>query len=249
MTSFALKIIALISMFCDHFGDAFFKHFSFLNLIGRIAFPIFAFQISEGFIHTKSIKKYFLRLGIFALISQIPFSLFSTKFLKASPFSLNVFFTLLIGLLGIYLFDYITKKYESSVNKSNINEVCSDIKKIKAKSFLSNFIGFIIVILLAYIAELLNTDYGFWGVIVVFMFYVLKGKKLVTALTFFALCVIKYLPELILSNFHIIYISLALCTFLPIIFINEYNGKQGIKVKYLLYIFYPLHLLLLYLLF
>ena len=119
----------------------------------------------------------------------------------------------------------------------------------KVKQFLSNFIGFVIVILLAYVAEILNTDYGFWGVIVVFMFYVLKGKKLVTALTFFALCVIKYLPELILSNFHIIYISLALCTFLPIIFINEYNGKQGIKVKYLLYIFYPLHLLLLYLLF
>ena len=249
MTSFTLKIIALVSMFCDHFGDAFVKNFSFLNLIGRIAFPIFAFQISEGFIHTKNIKKYFFRLGIFALISQIPFSLFVYKFLQASPFSLNVFFTLFIGLIGIYLFDNIDKAYKLSINESNINGVSSDTKKIKVKQFLSNFIGFVIVILLAYVAEILNTDYGFWGVIVVFMFYVLKGKKLVTALTFFALCVIKYLPELILSNFHIIYISLALCTFLPIIFINEYNGKQGIKVKYLLYIFYPLHLLLLYLLF
>lgn len=241
MTSFTLKIIALVSMFCDHFGDAFVKNFSFLNLIGRIAFPIFAFQISEGFIHTKNIKKYFFRLGIFALISQIPFSLFAYKFLQASPFSLNVFFTLFIGLLGIYLFDYIDKMFN--------NDLSSDTKKIKSKQFLSNFIGFVIVILLAYVAEILNTDYGFWGVIVVFMFYVLKGKKLVTALTFFALCVIKYLPELILSNFHIVYVLLALCTFLPIIFINEYNGKQGIKLKYLLYIFYPLHLLLLYLLF
>lgn len=259
MTSFTLKIIALISMFCDHFGDAFVKHFSFLNLIGRIAFPIFAFQISEGFLHTKNIKKYFFRLGIFALISQIPFSLFSTKFLNASPFSLNVFFTLFIGLLGIYLFDYITKMYKSkiaganinssSTNITNINEVSSDTKKIKSRQFLINFIGLIIVILLAYIAEILNTDYGFWGVIVVFMFYILKGKKLATALTFFALCIIHYLPELILSNFHIAYILLALCTFLSIIFINEYNGKQGIKVKYLLYIFYPLHLLLLYFIF
>lgn len=241
MTSFTLKIIALVSMFCDHFGDAFVKNFSFLNLIGRIAFPIFAFQISEGFIHTKNIKKYFFRLGIFALISQIPFSLFAYKFLQASPFSLNVFFTLFIGLLGIYLFDYIDKMFN--------NDLSSDTKKIKSKQFLSNFIGFVIVILLAYVAEILNTDYGFWGVIVVFMFYMLKGKKLVTALTFFALCIIKYLPELILSNFHIVYVLLALCTFLPIIFINEYNGKQGIKLKYLLYIFYPLHLLLLDLLF
>ena len=255
MTSFALKIIALISMFCDHFGDAFLMRFSFLNLIGRIAFPIFAFQISEGFIHTKNIKKYFLRLGIFALVSQIPFSLFSTKFLNASPFSLNVFFTLFIGLLGIYLFNYITKMYkskitdvnidQSSTNLTNINEVSSDTKKIKVEQLLSNFIGFVVVILLAYIAEILNTDYGFWGVIVVFMFYILKGKKLATALTFFALCILHYLPELILSNFHIAYISLALCTFLPIVFINEYNGKQGIKIKYLLYIFYPLHLLFL----
>ena len=249
MTGFTLKIIALISMFCDHFGDAFIKHFTFLNLIGRIAFPIFAFQISEGFIHTKNIKKYFFRMGIFALISQIPFSLFSTKFLNASPFSLNVFFTLSIGLLGICLFDYITKMYKSCVNEPNINKVSSNTKEIKLKQFLSNFIGFIIVILLAYIAELLNTDYGFWGVIIVLMFHVLKGKKLATFLIFLALCIIHYLPELILSNFHIAYISLSLCTFLPIIFISEYNGKQGIKIKYLLYLFYPLHLILLYLIF
>ena len=71
MTSFVLKIIALITMFCDHFGDAFIGHTSALNVIGRIAFPIFAFQISEGYIHTKNIKKYIARLLIFAIISQI----------------------------------------------------------------------------------------------------------------------------------------------------------------------------------
>ncbi len=114
MTSFALKIIAIVSMFCDHFGDAYIGSFSFFNLIGRIAFPIFAFQISEGFIHTKSIKKYFLRLGIFALISQIPFWLFVHKFLGTNDLSLNVFFTLFLGLLGIYLYDYIVKLFQKS---------------------------------------------------------------------------------------------------------------------------------------
>lgn len=118
MTSFALKIIAIVSMFCDHFGDAYIGSFSFFNLIGRIAFPIFAFQISEGFIHTKSIKKYFLRLGIFALISQIPFWLFAHKFLGTNDLSLNVFFTLFLGLLGIYLYDYIVKLFQKS--NSNI---------------------------------------------------------------------------------------------------------------------------------
>ena len=116
MTSFALKIIALITMFCDHFGDAFLGHFSIFNLIGRFAFPIFAFQISEGYMHTRNIKKYFLRLSVFALISQIPFSLFSHKFLHSSILSLNVFFTLLLGLLAIYLFDFIVKTFKEKSN-------------------------------------------------------------------------------------------------------------------------------------
>ena len=60
MTSFVLKIIALITMFIDHLGYAIYGKFSYLNYIGRIAFPIFAFQISEGFVHTKNIKKYFI---------------------------------------------------------------------------------------------------------------------------------------------------------------------------------------------
>ena len=241
MTSFSLKIIALITMFCDHFGDAYLGHFSFLNLIGRLAFPIFAFQISEGYMHTRNIKKYFLRLSVFALISQIPFSLFSYKFLHSSVLSLNVFFTLLLGLLAIYLFDFIVKTFKEKSNNLKFAQ-----KYSQAYSFINVFLGFIIVIILAYVAELINADYGFWGVIVVFMFYILKNKKLITTITFFVLCVIKYLASLMQSNFHILYILIILFTFLPIIFINSYTGKQGIKLKYLLYIFYPVHLLLLY---
>lgn len=92
-SSFALKIIAVICMLCDHLGDAIIKPFSFFNVIGRIAFPIFAFQITEGYIHTKDLKKYFKRLIIFAILSQIPFMLFLSTF--TSPFTLNIFFTLL----------------------------------------------------------------------------------------------------------------------------------------------------------
>ena len=58
MTSFVLKIIAMVSMFIDHLGTSYFHNTTIMNLIGRIAFPIFAFQISEGFIHTKNLKKY-----------------------------------------------------------------------------------------------------------------------------------------------------------------------------------------------
>ena len=246
MTSFILKIIALISMFCDHFGDAYLKHFSILNLIGRIAFPIFAFQISEGYTHTKNVKKYFFRLGIFALISQIPFSLFLYKFLDSSPLSLNVFFTLFFGLLSIYLYDYINKLFDKC-NKNKYNS--ENINSSNSVFRLDIILGLIIVLLIAYIAKLLNTDYGAWGVILVFAFYIFRNKKMLRLIAFALLVFIKYLPSLIQSNFHYIYILMSIATFLPILFIDLYNGKQGKKIKYLLYLFYPIHLLLLYLIF
>ena len=106
MTSFVLKIIALISMLSDHLGYIIFGRFSFMNCIGRLAFPIFAFSITEGFNHTKNLKKYLYRLSIFAIVSQIPFMLFMSTF--TSRFSLNILFTLLLGLIAISIYDKAT---------------------------------------------------------------------------------------------------------------------------------------------
>ena len=266
MTSFTLKLIAIITMFIDHFGYAIMGQFSFFNLFGRLAFPIFAFQISEGFIHTKSVKKYFFRLIIFALISQIPFSLFTYYIVHANPYTLNVFFTLIFGLTSIYLYDLIIKLfdkiYNDRINKSNESTIGNtskhNVQKFdtqKSNSNFSNFVfielfgvvfGIIIACALAYCADFLNTDYGFWGVIVVFAFYVFKKNKIISTIIFFLLCIAKYLIPFIQSGFNYLYILLCLSTFASICFINSYNGKQGKKIKYLLYIFYPLHLLLLY---
>ena len=102
MSSFVIKIIAIISMIFDHASDAIIGHFSFFNLIGRIAFPLFCFQLVNGFKHTKNIYKYMLRLIIFGIISQIPFSIF-IYFYSGSFITLNIFFTLALGLLAIYL--------------------------------------------------------------------------------------------------------------------------------------------------
>jgi len=114
MSSFVLKLIAVFTMACDHFSYLIFGKFSFLNIIGRIAFPIFAYQITEGYIHTHSLKQYFLRLFMFALISQIPFMLFLS--IISSGFHLNIFFTLLLGLLSILIFDKLDKlKYKNNI--------------------------------------------------------------------------------------------------------------------------------------
>lgn len=237
MTSFILKIIAMSTMFCDHFGYALFHHFSFFNYIGRIAFSIFAFQISQGFKYTKNLKNYCIRLLSFALISQIPFSLYIHKFLPNSSSGLNIFFTLLLGLLAIIIYNYFETQDSKEFNY-----------KILGISY-KYTLGIMFVLFVAYLGELIHVDYGFLGIIVIFSFYLFRNNKLATAISYILICSCKYGFNILMYGFHIEYIYLMLATMLPIIFILLYNGKQGHKIKYLLYLFYPLHLLALYLIF
>ena len=237
MTSFILKIIALSTMFCDHFGYALFHHFSSLNYIGRIAFPIFAFQISQGFKYTKNLKKYCIRILAFALISQIPFSLYLHKFLPSSDSTLNIFFTLFFGLGAIIIYNHFEKQESKEYNY-----------KILGASY-KYILGLMFVLFIAYIGELIHVDYGFWGVIVIFSFYLFRNNKIATAISYIAICACKYGFNILQYGFYIEYIYLMLATISPIILISLYNGKQGYKIKYLLYLFYPLHLLALYLIF
>lgn len=79
-SAYHLKIIAIFAMLIDHIAWAFVPLESALgqimHIIGRLTAPIMCFFIAEGFYHTKNIKKYALRLGIFALISHIPYNYF-----------------------------------------------------------------------------------------------------------------------------------------------------------------------------
>ena len=95
MSSFTLKILAIIFMTIDHIGFTLFPSNLLLRYIGRLAFPIFAFQMGNGFYHTKNKEKYIFRMLIFTVISQIPFWLHLTSAipnhemrLQLGPFSL-----------------------------------------------------------------------------------------------------------------------------------------------------------------
>lgn len=210
-------------MLCDHTGDAFIGHFSFLNLIGRISFPIFAFQIVQGYIHTSNLKKYMLRLFIFACISQIPFMLFLSTF--NDSYYLNIFFTLVLGTIALCGYDKIKNKY----------------------------LGISFVILILIIAHFVHVDYSAYGVAIIFLFYVFntefKDKKIIMCLTFALITILKYLPNIInYPNSSIVYLNCILFTCISLIPICLYNGKQGPKAKYLFYAFYPVHLFILYIL-
>lgn len=85
--------------------------YTIMRMIGRVAFPIFCFLLVEGFLHTHDVKKYAMRLGLFALLSEIPFDLaFSSKILEFNY--QNVFFTLFIGLLMMIAYRAVEEKEE-----------------------------------------------------------------------------------------------------------------------------------------
>jgi len=217
MTSFLLKIIGVITMLSDHIGDAILGKFSFFNLIGRIAFPIFAFQAVQGYIKTKNFKKHMIKLFIFGCISQIPFMLFLSTF--TFQFSLNIFFTFFLGLLALYIYD-----------------------KCKNKT-----LGFVAVILISLLGGFIHVDYGTFGILLIFVFYFFKDKKLLMALSVISLCFAHYSQNIIhFPTLTSHYLTCALFTCLSLIFILFYNKKEGPKAKYFFYIFYPLHLLILY---
>lgn len=121
-----------------------------LRGVGRIAFPIFCFLLVEGFCHTRDVKKYALRLGIFCLISEVPFDL---AFLGSPVYLLyqNVFFTLLLGLLGIWALQYFTGE--------------------------KRFLGTLIALALAILAGFLHTDYATFGVVFIEVLYLLRERK------------------------------------------------------------------------
>lgn len=214
-----LKVIAVVSMLIDHIGycllsqnpiplfTAFGKTVSLYylsRLIGRMAFPLFAFLLVEGFLHTHSRMRYAIGLGVFALLSELPHDLM----MRGELFywrSQNIFFTLLIGLLGVWL-----------------------IERIAEKPWL-RLLGLIAL----YLAALLShCEYGVQGFCFILLLYALRERPVLRAIIGmgFLTAVWKTAPA---------YISIAL-----------YNGKRGFirgkALKYAFYLFYPVHLLVLY---
>ena len=104
LSAAALHILAMTFMLMDHLWATLLSSQMWLTHVGRLAFPIFAFLAVEGYFHTRSFKRYALRMLLFAVLSEVPFDLMygGTVFY---PVHQNVIWTLLLGLLGIRLME------------------------------------------------------------------------------------------------------------------------------------------------
>ncbi|MDF2558538.1 MAG: hypothetical protein K0R71_2366 [Bacillales bacterium] len=101
-----IKLIAIISMTIDHIGFILFPEHNFLRIIGRIAFPLFAFQIGIGYLYTRNFSNYIMRIFSYGFLIQIAFILANLFLnLQADALYLNIFFTLGLGLMAIYFYD------------------------------------------------------------------------------------------------------------------------------------------------
>lgn len=100
MTGFQLKLLAMLAMTADHIGAVFFPEIPLLRWIGRLAMPVLCFFIGEGLRHTRSPRRYLLRLTGFALLSELPFDL--TFYGGIEWGHQNVYFTLALGLLALW---------------------------------------------------------------------------------------------------------------------------------------------------
>ncbi len=213
-----LKVIAAVTMMLDHTGMILFPRIEVFRLIGRIAFPLFAFFIAEGCRYTHNKRKY---LGTILLLGLI----FHAVFVLATGQTMfNIFITFSFSIILIYFLQKVKKELEEGTWHNKILSVIL-------------FFGMLIFTYL--FTGCFQVDYGFSGImlpVIVSLFDGLwKRKAAFLAGTF-----------LLVVSIHTYFQSFCLLA-VPILFL--YNGTRGkYKMKYFFYVFYPVHLTILFLL-
>ena len=133
------------------------------DIIGRIAFPIFAFLLVEGFFKTRSRAKYLATLLVFGVISEVPFDLFTTKQFFEPNWN-NIMFTLALVLVTIWMIDVLKKKME------------------KFPKILWFLLSFVILAVMCLIAAILSLDYDYHAILIVYFFYIFYNKPILSSI-------------------------------------------------------------------
>lgn len=231
LNSTTLRILAMALMLLDHLWATVIPGNDWMTYLGRLAFPIFAFQAAEGYAHTRDFSRYCRRLLVFGLISEIPFNLMIIGS-PIFPFHQNVMFTLLLGLLS-----------------------CRQIDLLRSDNSMGNLVKRIALLALILLGSILTfPDYGMMGVMTVIVFHVFRnvpGAKIGQLALMIAIHVFSYegqvLPlfggavEFPVQGF-------AVLALIPIWLYNGEKGPGGKAFQYAAYAFYPVHMLLLWML-
>lgn len=231
-----LKIIAMVSMLVDHTAAFFLTYarplyhggteafchaeevYQIMRQIGRTAFPIFCFLLVEGFFHTHSRVGYLKRMVIFSLLSEIPFDLAIQGRMISLKYQ-NVILTLTIGLLMMMVLDQISRKMGELLREP----------KLHSLSLLKGCIAYIAAgMFFVVLGELVHCDYGGKGIVLILILYCLRNQRIYA-------CIVGYLS----------FLWEAFC-FPAFLLISLYDGRRGLKLKYFFYLFYPIHILILY---
>lgn len=219
----ALKGIAAALMLTDHVGAILLPQVPVLRCVGRLAFPIFAFFIAEGYAHTRDFGRYFRRLAILSVVSEIPFNLEN-----GAVFDLtrqNVLFTFCLALLTL-----------------------RGLEALGRERGFGRWAGCGLVLAAGFAAgELLRTDYGGWGVVTVALLYLCRDGRYAKLWLLLAMAAVNGLGmgSLTMPVFGgEMPIQIFAVAALPMIWL--YNGQAGPKgLRRAFYVFYPAHLLVL----
>lgn len=214
-----LKIIAFVSMIVDHIGAVFFPNIIWFRVVGRIAMPIFAFFVAEGYFYTRNKVRYVLTLLGFMLIAWLPFCFG----LGLPLYKINILGVFLISLLGMFLVDKLKNETRSKV--------------LYVSLLILYFVCVFAIDILGLIPE------GVFGVPIPIVFYAFRDKKILkmvlagVLLVVISLLVVLDNARVGLENYY------QFASLLAIIPICLYSGSKGkLRLKYLFYIGYPAHL-------
>lgn len=234
LSSESLKIIAIVAMFIDHAAflvrsDYYSPLAACLHFIGRITGPLMLFFITEGYHHTSNVSRYTKRLAVFALVSYFPFILFVNNGLPTSLngwLRFNVIYTLLLGLLAL------RARHEV---KNPVTSVC-----LVGLCILASVFG----------------DWSYIGVIAILLFDLLRSSLINQRIGFsllVLLCAIMPPLEAVLTGYaqedelmYLTAVGISLGMLIPMFLLGRYNGQRRHGSKWLFYVFYPAHLLLLF---
>ena len=215
MTSFVLKLIAALSMLLDHIGVILFPDLEILRILGRLACPIYAFCIAEGFRYTRDRRKYFLRIFILGLLCQIVYTIVDHQLY------LGILITFSISILLMAALYKAKTAQNDEKRKHAIAVFCAGV--------LCSFV----------LTYFVAVDYGFFGIMLPVCAYAFDDRW--KRLAMFTACLIA-LAIAMAKALPVQYWSLAAVPLLAL-----YNGQPGrVRLKYFFYIFYPLHLAVLY---